>query len=278
MSASPTSLAPTIAAPDRPLPLPAGLRAPAAIAVVFLTLPLIAVLLRVPWSSLPDRLGSDFVRDALVLSLGCASAATVVCLVVGVPLGFLLARADGRLGSLARALVTVPLVMPPVVGGIALLYAFGRGGLLGGPVYDATGLTLPYSTAGVVVAEAFVALPFLVISVEGVVRSADPRFAEVAAALGARPWTVLRRVWIPLARNGILAGAVLAWARALGEFGATITFAGSMQGRTETLPLAAYAALYGSNQDDALVLALLLIVVSVAVLFALRGRWRGALS
>lgn len=262
----------------RTLPLPAALRAPAAVAVLFLTLPLLAVLLRVPWATLPARLSSDFVRDALVLSLVCASAATVVCTVIGVPLGFLLARSDGKLGSLVRALVTVPLVMPPVVGGIALLYAFGRNGLLGGPVYDATGLTLPYSTAGVIVAEAFVALPFLVISVEGVVRSTDPRFAEVAAALGAKPWTVLRRVWIPLARNGIVAGAVLAWARALGEFGATITFAGSLQGRTQTLPLAAYVALYGSNSDDALVLALLLIVVSVVVLFALRGRWRGALS
>lgn len=263
---------------DRPLPLPSALRAPAAVAVLFLTVPLLAVLLQVPWPTLVQRVSSDFVRDALVLSLVCATVATAVCIVLGVPLGFLLARSDGSAGSMVRALVTVPLVMPPVVGGIALLYAFGRNGLLGGPVYDATGLMLPYSTAGVIVAEAFVALPFLVISVEGVVRSADPRYAEVAAALGARPWTVLRRVWLPLARNGIIAGAVLAWARAMGEFGATITFAGSLQGRTQTLPLAAYAALYGTDQDDALVLALLLISVSVAILFLLRGRWRGALS
>ncbi len=263
---------------DRPLPLPRALRAPAAIAVLFLTVPLVGLLLRVPWSSLGERLASDFVRDALVLSLVCATSAALLCILIGVPLGFLLARADGRLGSVVRALVTVPLVLPPVVGGIALLYAFGRNGLLGGVVYDLTGLTLPFSTAGVVVAETFVALPFLVISVEGVVRSTDPRFAETAAALGARPWTVLYRVWIPLARNGIVAGAVLAWARALGEFGATITFAGSLQGRTQTLPLAAYAALYGSNQEDALVLSLLLIVVSLVILVLLRGRWRGALS
>lgn len=260
------------------LGLPSALRVPATIAVLLLGVPLLAVMLRVPWSTLIERLTSGFVRDALVLSLVCSTVAALICVVLGVPLGFLLARADGRTGSLLRALVTVPLVLPPVVGGIALLYAFGRNGIFGAPLYNSTGVMLPFTTAGVIVAETFVALPFLVISVEGVVRSADPRFAEIGAALGARPWTVLWRVWIPLVRNGIVAGAVLAWARALGEFGATITFAGSLQGRTETLPLAAYAALYGSDQDDALVLALLLIVVSVAVLFTLRGRWRGALS
>ncbi|HET8970308.1 MAG TPA: ABC transporter permease [Candidatus Nanopelagicales bacterium] len=258
--------------------LPRSLRVPATVAVLLLALPLVAILLRVPWADLPRLLASGFVRDALLLSLVCATSAAAICVVLGVPLGFLLARSDGRLAGLLRALVTVPLVLPPVVGGIALLYAFGRNGVVGGPLYDATGVALPFTTAGVIVAETFVALPFLVMSVEGVVRSADPRFAEVAAALGARPWTVLRRVWLPLARNGIVAGTVLAWARALGEFGATITFAGSLQGRTQTLPLAAYAALYGSNQADALVVGLVLIVVAVIVLFALRGRWRGALS
>jgi molybdate transport system permease protein len=258
--------------------LPRSLRVPATVAVLLLALPLVAILLRVPWADLPRLLASGFVRDALLLSLVCATSAAAICVVLGVPLGFLLARSDGRLAGLLRALVTVPLVLPPVVGGIALLYAFGRNGVVGGPLYDATGVTLPFTTAGVIVAETFVALPFLVMSVEGVVRSADPRFAEVAAALGARPWTVLRRVWLPLARNGIVAGTVLAWARALGEFGATITFAGSLQGRTQTLPLAAYAALYGSNQADALVVGLVLIVVAAIVLFALRGRWRGALS
>jgi molybdate transport system permease protein len=166
----------------------------------------------------------------------------------------------------------VPLVLPPVVGGVALLLALGRSGLVGQWLYRWTGLTLPFTTTGVVVAEAFVALPFLVISVEGALRAADLRYEDAAATLGASRWTTFRRVTLPLVAPGIGAGAVLCWARALGEFGATITFAGNYPGRTQTMPLAVYLALENDPQA-AIVLSLVLLVVSVLVLAGLRGRW-----
>ncbi|WP_083974220.1 ABC transporter permease [Herbidospora daliensis] len=243
--------------------------------MVFLVLPLAGLLVRAPWSTLPERLSEPQVLEALRLSLVTASLATVICLVLGVPLAWLLARTDFPGRRLLRALVTVPLVLPPVVGGVALLLVLGRRGLVGQWLESAFGFSLPFTTAGVVVAEAFVAMPFLVIAVEGALRAADVRYEEAAATLGASRFTVFRRVTLPLVAPGVLAGAVLCWARALGEFGATITFAGNFPGRTQTMPLAVYLALE-TEPEAAIVLSLVLLAVSVLILVALRDRWVGA--
>ncbi|MEV0298566.1 molybdate ABC transporter permease subunit [Nocardia sp. NPDC050710] len=249
---------------------------PAVCGLAFLLVPLIGLLLRAPWESLPERLFSAEVGQALQLSLLCATLATLICLFLGIPLAWLLARAELPGRGLIRALVTVPLVLPPVVGGVALLLVLGRRGLIGRYLYEWFGFSLPFTTAGVVVAEAFVAMPFLVISVEGALRAADPRFEEAAATLGASRWLTFRRVTLPSVMPGVIAGAVLCWSRALGEFGATITFAGNFPGKTTTMPLAVYLALE-SDPDAAIVLSLVLLMVSVAVLVALRERWiRGA--
>ncbi|GAB3983573.1 ABC transporter permease [Actinoallomurus acanthiterrae] len=245
---------------------------PALLGLAFLVLPLAGLLVRAPWSTLGTRLARPEILDALRLSLLSATLATLLCLLVGVPLAWVLARVDFPGRRLVRALVTVPLVLPPVVGGVALLLALGRNGLAGRWLDHWFGVTLPFTTAGVVVAEAFVALPFLVISVEGAVRAADLRYEDAAATLGATRWTTFRRVTLPLIAPGVGAGAVLCWARALGEFGATITFAGNFPGRTQTMPLAVYLALENDPQS-AIVLSLVLLAVSVIVLTGLRGRW-----
>ncbi|CAL9449805.1 Molybdenum transport system permease protein ModB [Actinosynnema sp. ALI-1.44] len=256
--------------------LPLVLVVPAVLGLAFLLLPLAGLLVRAPWSTLPSRLVGAEVGDALRLSLVCASLATVVCLVLGVPLAWLLARADLPGRGVLRALVTVPLVLPPVVGGVALLLVLGRRGLVGQHLDAWFGISLPFTTAGVVLAEAFVAMPFLVVSVEGALRAADPRYEEAAATLGASRWLTFRRVTLPSVLPGLVAGTVLCWARALGEFGATITFAGNFPGETTTMPLAVYLALE-TDPDAAIVLSIVLLVVSVAVLAGLRDRWvRGA--
>ncbi|MDT3727529.1 ABC transporter permease [Streptomyces sp. DSM 41972] len=260
-------------APGRGVPL--ALLTPALIGLAFLLVPLLALVVRAPWSDLPEQLTSSAVWDALRLSLVCATTATALSLVVGVPLAWLLARTDFPGRSLVRALVTLPLVLPPVVGGVALLLALGRNGVVGRWLEEWFGVTLPFTTAGVVLAETFVALPFLVISVEGTLRAADPRFEEAAATLGASRFTAFRRVTLPLIAPGVAAGAVLAWARALGEFGATITFAGNFPGRTQTMPLAVYLALQ-NDPAAAIALSLVLLAVSVAVLAGLRDRWTRA--
>ncbi|MFD8723082.1 ABC transporter permease [Streptomyces sp. NPDC059629] len=252
------------------VPLP--LLLPGAVALAFLLLPLLALLLRAPWSSLPSLLTSTEVWQALQLSLLSATAATAVSLVLGVPLAWLLARTEFPGRGLVRALVTLPLVLPPVVGGVALLLALGRNGVVGQWLDSWFGVTLPFTTAGVVVAESFVAMPFLVISVEGTLRAADPRYEEAATTLGASRFTAFRRVTLPLIAPGIAAGAVLAWARALGEFGATITFAGNFPGRTQTMPLAVYLALQ-NDPEAAIALSMVLLTVSIAVLAGLRDRW-----
>ncbi|HEX7744360.1 MAG TPA: ABC transporter permease [Micromonosporaceae bacterium] len=252
--------------------VPPALLLPAAAGLVFLVLPLAGLLARAPWGSLPQRLGAPGVLTALRLSLQTATVATVLCLLLGVPLAWLLARVDFPGRRLVRAVVTVPLVLPPVVGGVALLLVFGRKGLVGTWLHEAFGLTLPFTTAGVVLAEAFVAMPFLVIAVEGALRGADSRYEEAAATLGAGRWTAFTRVTLPLVAPGIAAGAVLCWARALGEFGATITFAGNFPGRTQTMPLAVYLALE-TDLQAAVVLSLVLLTVSVVILASLRDRW-----
>ncbi|MFI1358391.1 ABC transporter permease [Streptomyces sp. NPDC020898] len=252
--------------------VPVPLLVPALVGLVFLLLPLVALLVRTPWRSLPEQLTSPEVWQALQLSLLCATAATAVSLVLGVPLAWVLARAEFPGRGLVRALVTLPLVLPPVVGGVALLLALGRNGVVGQWLDAWFGITLPFTTAGVVVAEAFVAMPFLVITVEGTLRAADPRYEEAAMTLGASRFTAFRRVTLPLIAPGVAAGAVLAWARALGEFGATITFAGNFPGRTQTMPLAVYLALQ-SDPAAAIALSLVLLAVSIAVLAGLRDRW-----
>ncbi|MEU8826001.1 ABC transporter permease [Streptomyces sp. NPDC048636] len=255
--------------------VPVPLLLPALGGFAFLVLPLVALLLRAPWRGLPEQLTSAAVWEALRLSLITATAATAVALVLGVPLAWVLARARFPGRGLLRALVTLPLVLPPVVGGVALLLALGRNGVVGRWLDSAFGITLPFTTTGVVVAEAFVAMPFLVISVEGTLRAADPRYEEAATTLGASRFTAFRRVTLPLIAPGVAAGAVLAWARALGEFGATITFAGNFPGRTQTMPLAVYLALQ-SDPAAAIALSLVLLTVSIAVLAGLRDRWMAA--
>ena len=256
--------------------LPLLLWVPAALAVAALVLPLVALLVRAPWGSLPQQLLTAEVGQALRLSLVCATSATFLCLLLGVPLAWVLARAEFRGRRLLRALVTVPLVLPPVVGGVALLLLLGRRGLLGRYLESWFGVSLPFTTTAVVIAEAFVALPFLVLAVEGALRGVDRRYEDASATLGATRWTTFSRVTLPLVAPGIGAGAVLCFARALGEFGATITFAGSFPGVTRTMPLEVYLALE-TDPERAVVLSLVLLLVSVLVLVSLRDRWMGAI-
>ena len=252
--------------------VPAPLLAPALIAVAFLVLPLVGLLVRAPWSHLASALSGSAATQALLLSVWTASVTTAISLVIGVPLAWVLARSSFPGQRLLRALVTLPLVLPPVVGGVALLLAFSRVGLLGRYLDEWFGLTIPFTPLAVVLAETFVAMPFLIITVEGALRSADQGFEEAAATLGARRMTVFRRITVPMVAPSLGAGAVLCWARALGEFGATITFAGSFPGQTETMPIAVYYALE-TDPAAAIALSIVLLVVSVVVLVSLRDRW-----
>lgn len=255
---------------------PVPLLVPALVAMLFLVVPLVALVVRAPWGQAWTILQGSAAGEALRLSLWTSTAATAISLVIGVPLAWVLARTSFPGLRVLRALVTLPLVLPPVVGGVALLLAFGRNGIVGRYLDQWFGLTLPFTSAAVVIAETFVAMPFLVVTVEGALRSADQGFEEAAATLGASRMTVFRRVTVPLIAPSLVAGAVLCWARALGEFGATITFAGSFPGRTETMPIAIYYALE-TDPDAAILLSLVLLLVSVVVLVALRDRWlRGA--
>lgn len=265
----------TAAVPARRERVPWPLGVPAGLAVLLLLVPLVGLLVRAPWSGLPRILLTEEVREALRLSLVCASLATLVSIVLGVPLAYVLARSQAPGVRLLRALVTLPLVLPPVVGGVALLLAFGRNGIVGRHLDAWFGLTIPFSTPAVVVAETFVAMPFLVVAVEGALRGADRGYDEAAVTLGASRMTVFLRVTLPIIRPALVAGAVLCWARALGEFGATATFAGNFEGTTRTMPLAVYNAIQ-TDPDAAIALSLVLLTVSVTVLVALRGRWTGS--
>jgi molybdate transport system permease protein len=244
------------------------------VGALFFLVPLAGLVWRAPWSGLAGELADPAVRDAVRLSLVCSLSATALALALGVPLAWVLARAEFPGRRLVRALTTLPMVLPPVVGGVALLLAFGRGGLVGQWLYQWFGVQLPFTTAGAVLAETFVAMPFLVLTAEAGFRSADRRLEEAARTLGAGPWTVFRRVTLPLVGPSLAAGAVLCWARALGEFGATITFAGNFPGRTQTTPLKVFLLLE-SRPDAAIVLSLVLLAVSLAVLVGLRTRWVG---
>ncbi|TIC86321.1 molybdate ABC transporter permease subunit [Nocardioides sp. GY 10113] len=252
--------------------VPVALVVPAALAVALLLVPLAAMVAAADPAALLDALRSPALQDALWLSVLTSTLAMIVCLVLGLPLAWLLARVAFRGRRLVRALVTVPMVLPPVVAGIALREAFGRGGLLGGPLLEATGFAFPYTTWGVVLAHVFVSLPFVVISIEGGLRSAGQEYDAAAATLGASRWTTFRRVTVPLALPGIAAGMVLGWARSLGEFGATITFNGNYPGTTQTMPTLIYVARQADG-DTALALSLVMLAVSIGILVALRDRW-----
>lgn len=251
--------------------VPRWLLVPAAFGAAFVLLPLVAIVVRVPWSDFGELVTSEASREALLLSLRTSAASTVLCVLLGVPMAAVLARASFPGRAVVRSLVLLPLVLPPVVGGLALLYTFGRRGLLG-ETLEVLGVQVAFSTAAVVLAQTFVALPFLVLSLEGSLRTAGERYELVAATLGARPTTVFRRVTLPLVLPGLLSGAVLAFARALGEFGATVTFAGSLEGVTRTMPTQIYL-LRETDADGAVALSLLLVVVAVLVIgLATRGR------
>ncbi len=251
---------------------PVVLLVPACIAITFLALPLLSLVLATPWQEALSLAGRRAVWQAFAIT-GIASLSTVAaCLVFGTPLAWLLARVDFRGRSVLRALVTVPLVLPPVAGGVALLSAFGRNGLVGGPMRDLFDITLPFTTVGVVVAHTFVALPFFVLSVEGALLAANPQYDVVAATLGADRWTTFRRVTLPLVVPGIVAGSMLAWARSVGEFGATMTFAGNYPGTTQTMPSLIYQTLQGDSVV-AQTLSTVLLCVALVVLMLLRNRW-----
>jgi molybdate transport system permease protein len=252
--------------------VPVLLGAPAIIALLLLLLPLLGLLVRAPWRDGVRVLTSAGALQSLRLSLVTATVSMIIAVALGVPLAWLLARPGLRGATLLRALITVPLVLPPVVGGVALFTVLGRSGILGRPLYRLTGFAFPFTPYAVVLAQVFVALPYLVLAVEGALRASDRRFEDAAATLGGTPLTVFRRVTLPLVGPGIAAGAVLAWARALGEFGATITFAGNFPGTTRTMPLQVYLALE-TDPGSALLLSVLLLAVSVAVLVLLRDRW-----
>ncbi|WP_427871026.1 ABC transporter permease [Leucobacter luti] len=253
--------------------VPAAVAIPAALGGAVLVLPLLALLTRLNWAALPATLASPETASALGLSVGTALLATCCCLLLGVPLAIVLSRATGLLATAIRAVVTLPLVLPPLVGGLALLSLLGRGGVLGDALFE-LGIRIPFTTAAVVIAQTFVSLPFLVISVEGALRGLDPRFELAAASLGATPVRVLLRVVLPLVGPGVAAGTILCFTRALGEFGATALFAGNAAGTTRTVPMAIYTAFNGAGitQDTALTLSLVLILVSITALILLRGR------
>lgn len=255
---------------QRPAGLPRWIYALAALGVAFIALPLVAIAAKVDWPQFFSLVSSPSSRSALVLSLRTATASTALCLLVGVPLALVLARNSGTVVRLIRPLVLLPLVLPPVVGGIALLYAFGKLGLLG-HYLEAAGIQIAFSTTAVVLAQTFVSLPFLVISLEGAARNVGSSYDDVAATLGARPTTVWWRVSLPLLGPGLVAGTVLAFARALGEFGATLTFAGSREGVTRTLPLEIYLQ-RETDADAALALSMLLVVVAALVVLAVGVR------
>lgn len=258
----------------RRLSLPIPVLALAMIAVLFFALPLIGLLWRAPWTSAWQYLTEDDALTALRLSMVCSLWATGLSVLFGVPLAWLLARVEFPGRGAVRALCTLSMVLPPVVGGVALFFALGRRGIVGQYLDRWFDITLPFTTAGVVVAQTFVAMPFLVITVEASLRQLDHRFEDAARTLGASRWYTFRRVTLPAIRPALVAGAVLAWARALGEFGATITFAGNFPGTTQTMPLAVYLSLE-TNPEEAIILALLLIAISFAVLVGMRDRWLG---
>lgn len=249
-----------------------SLAAPALVTVAFLGLPLLAVVMRAPWSSLPTLLAAPEVRTTLGLSLATSACSAALSLLFGMPLAALLAHARGAWVRALRVLVTMPIVLPPVVAGVALLLAFGRNGVVGQWLWSTFGLQIPFTSTAVVMAQTFVAMPFLIITLEGALRHADVELTDAAATAGATRLQILRHVTLPSIGPSVVAAVLLAWARAFGEFGATITFAGNFPGRTQTLPISVYLALE-TNPDAAIALSLVMLTISIAVLTFMRDRW-----
>jgi molybdate transport system permease protein len=268
-----------VAVAGRSVGVPGALYAPAAVGVALLVLPLAALAIRADWASVPAAITSPEALSALRLSLITAFVATGLALVLGVPLALVIARTSGRTARWLRAIVTLPMVLPPLVGGVALLYLLGRFGLLGSYLDLWFGVRIPFTLSAVIIAQTFVAMPFLVVSLEGALRTAGAGYEIVAATLGASRWTAFRRITLPLALPGLGAGSVLCFARALGEFGATALFAGNREGVTQTMPLAIYSAFNGGGieQNTAVALSLLLMVVALLLLTLIRP-WRTSLS
>lgn len=252
---------------------PVFLVAVAALGVLFMGLPIVGLLWRVPWSNIVDILGRQSVLDALVLSAVTSLIAAGICLIFGLPLAWVLTNIDDKFRAPLRVVLLLPMVLPPVVGGAALLFALGRNGLVGQWLNRWWDVSLPFTTAGVVVAAVFISLPFFVVSVEAGIRQSSPKIAEAARTLGATRWRVFHSVTLPLITPSLLSGLALSWARALGEFGATITFAGNLPGTTQTLPLATFLALESGRIEEALALSVLLLGISATVLISLRSRW-----
>ena len=257
--------------------LPRVLWVPAALGFALIALPVFGLLLKANWARMPELLASESALDALRLSLETAAISTALCIVLGGPLAAVLARGNLPALPLLRSVVLLPLVLPPVVGGLALLYLVGRSGFVGKALDLWFGITVPFTTAAVVLAQTFVALPFLVVSLEGALRTAGQRYEAVAATLGASPALAFRRVTVPLVLPGLASGTVLAFARCLGEFGATTAFAGSLQGTTRTLPLLVYLE-RETDVDAAVALSLVLVVVAVLVIAVTRPRGSEGLS
>jgi molybdate transport system permease protein len=251
---------------------PLVLLVPACLAAALLVVPLLTLVVDTPWRDFWSQVGSQAVRQALGLTVLASLATVLACLVLGTPLAWLLARIEFRGRALLRAAVVVPLVLPPVVAGVALITALGRTGMIGRPLNEWFGLTLPYTTWAVVIAHTFVSMPFYVLAVEGALRSSGAEYDAVAATLGADRWTTFRRVSLPLAMPGVVVGGALAWARSLGEFGATITFAGNYPGTTQTMPSLIYAELQ-ADPLAARTVSMVLLAVSIGVLALLRNRW-----
>ena len=257
--------------------IPVLIWALASIALALFFIPLLSLVIRAPWSDLAQTLSSNVVQDALKLSLVCSVIATSLCIVIGVPCAWVLAYSSLPGKSAFRALCTLSMVLPPVVSGVALIAALGRRGVVGQFLYSGFGIQIPFTIVAVVIAETFVALPFLILTVDAALRQLDPVFDESARVHGATSWYSFRRVILPSIRPAVIAGVVLAWARALGEFGATITFAGNLQGRTQTVPSAVFLALE-RNRGEAIMLSLILVAVSLSILVLLRDRWITAVT
>jgi molybdate transport system permease protein len=253
---------------------PWGMWVLGSLGALFLVLPILGLIVRAPWSDVLERLTRPGVGAAMRLSLLCSTASTALALALGIPLAWLLARQPLPAKPLIRAVVLVPLLLPPIVSGIGLLAALGRRGFAGQWLDQWLGIRLPFSTLGVVVAVSYVALPFVVVTMEGAFLSVDARLEHAAATLGASPMVATRTITLPLVLPSLVAGTVLAWARSMGEFGATVTFAGNLPGRTQTLPLATFLALE-NDLDQAVLLSMLLLIPSLAMLALVRGRARG---
>lgn len=249
----------------------------ATVALALFCVPLLSLVIRAPWSDLVQTLSSSVVHDALKLSLVCSVIATLLCVAIGIPCAWVLAYSSLPGKPVFRALCTLSMVLPPVVSGVALIAALGRRGVVGQFLFSWWGIQIPFTIVAVIIAETFVALPFLILTVDAALRQLDPVFDESARVHGATSWYSFRRVILPSIRPAVISGVVLAWARALGEFGATITFAGNLQGRTQTVPSAVFLALE-RNRGEAIMLSLILVAVSLAVLVSLRDRWVTAVT